>query len=74
MAIGSAFAVIFVKSGNILIPMILHFLYDVIANMAGYVEWNHTPAFDNLYSIFNIMLGVMFIISSIILIVPERKK
>ena len=74
MAIGSAFAVIFVKSGNILIPMILHFLYDVIANMAWYVEWNHTPAFDNLYSIFTIMLGVMFIISIIILIVPERKK
>ena len=47
---------------------------EMIANMAGYVKWNHTPVFDNLYSKFNIMLGVMFIISSIILIVPKRKK
>ncbi len=71
-AIGFAFAVIFVRSGNIVVPMILHFIYDVFAKTAVYVEWEHTPFFDNMNSIFGIMLGIMVVISTVILIAPKK--
>ena len=73
-AIGFAFAVIFVKSGNIVVPMISHFIYDIFARTAPYVEWNHNPVFDNMNSIFGIMLAVMVVISAVILILPEKIK
>ena len=69
-----AFAVIFVRSGNIFVPMILHFIYDIFAKTAVYIEWDHNPVFDNLSSIFTIMLAVMFVISAVILIMPEKNK
>lgn len=72
-AIGFAFAVIFVKSGNIVVPMILHFLYDIIAKTAVYIEWNHNPAFDNLSSIFEIMLAIMAVVSAIILVASKNE-
>ena len=73
-AIGFAFAVIFVRSGNIVVPMILHFIYDVFAKTAVYVEWNNTPVFENLNSIFTIMLAIMVVVSTVILIMPEKNK
>ncbi|MCR5822820.1 MAG: CPBP family intramembrane metalloprotease [Lachnospiraceae bacterium] len=69
-AIGFAFAVIFVKSGNILIPMILHFVYDFFAKTVAYMNWKHTAVFDGLNSVFEIMLAAMFVISAVILILP----
>lgn len=72
-AIGFAFAVIFVKSGNIVVPMIFHFLYDIIAKMTEYIEWNHNPFYDSMCSVFEIMLVIMFIISLVVLILPPRK-
>ena len=73
-AIGFAFAVIFVRSGNIVVPMILHFIYDIIARTAVYIEWDHNPVFDNMNSIFEIMLAIMFVISAVILILTEKKR
>ncbi len=73
-AIGLAFAVIFVCSGNIVIPMLLHFLYDVIANLAPFITWNHTPLFDGLNAIFEIMLAVMSAVSVASLILKNRKR
>ena len=73
-AIGLAFAVIFVCSGNIVIPMLLHFIYDVFANTAAYIEWNHTPLFDDLNSLFSVMLAVMAAISLFILIFYDRRR
>ncbi len=72
--IGFAFAVIFVKSGNIVVPMILHFLYDIIAKMVVFIEWNHNIIYDSANAIFKIMLVILFVISFIILVMPQKQK
>lgn len=73
-AIGFAFAVMFVKSGNIVLPMIFHFLYDVIAVTTPYIEWNHNPFFDNISYIFDYIMIVMFVVSLIMLLVLNDRK
>ena len=72
-AIGFAFAVMFVKSENIVLPMILHFLYDIIAVTAPYIEWDHNPLFDNISYVFEFIIVIMFVISFVMLIVLKEE-
>lgn len=64
---GFIYASIYLYSHNILVPMLLHFIYDIFANGVSFVdEWNKSQLFivlDN-YGYF-FVLGLMFIISII---------
>ena len=70
--IGFAFAVIYLKSGNIVVPMILHFVYDVFANLTPFITWNSSPVFTRLNAAFPTALAVMFVISLVTLLLPEH--
>lgn len=72
--IGFAFAVIYLESGNIVIPMIFHFIYDIFANLnESYVVWNNSDLFIFANSIFEIVLVIMFAVSLIILLVSRTE-
>lgn len=72
--IGFSFAVIYIKSRNIVVPMLLHFIYDIFANLAEFIEWNNSVLFQNMSSLFEITIAVMFIISFIILVRKKNDK
>lgn len=73
-AIGFAFAVMYLKSRNILIPMILHFVYDIFTNMASYIKWSDSTLFANMNSMIDVAIIIMFVISFIMLLMKEKMK
>ena len=70
-AIGFTFAVIYLKSGNIVIPMLLHFIYGIPTNMTSYIEWKDASLLASMNSVLEIALAIMFLVSLVILIIDK---
>ena len=70
---GFVMAVIYMKSKNIILPMILHFVEDVFANLFPYTLINNLPLFENLFTaLWYVNIG-MIIYSVIILFIKDKK-
>ncbi len=65
-------AYVFYKQVPSDLPMLFHFLYDIFANLASFVEWNDSLLFLNVKAWFEIVLAIMFILSLIMLIRKEN--
>ena len=66
--IGFSFAAIYLNTHNLILPMIMHFVFDIFANMAYYMQFNDSPAFNAFYSANEVMIGAMFVISLVMLL------
>lgn len=72
--IGFAFSVMYLKSRNILVPIMLHFIYDVAVNLTMFISSNGLPIVivGVLKSGLEVMYVVMFVLSFISLLKNEN--
>lgn len=73
--LGFTFASVYLHSHNILVPMILHFVYDIFANGINFVaEWNESPFLTIMKNyIFYALMAITFIIALIYVIRDTSK-
>lgn len=70
--IGFAFSVMYLKSRNILVPIMLHFIYDVAVYLAMFISSNGLSIVGVLKSGIEVMYVVMFVLSFISLLKNEN--
>lgn len=51
--------------------MLLHFVYDIPANMTSYIEWKDTSLLASMNSVLEIALAIIFLVSLVILIIDK---
>lgn len=68
--IGFSFAVIYLRSHNILIPMVFHFCYDFFANLAEYVQWKESTV----VTVLNYLFLAVFIFTVLPISIAECVK
>lgn len=72
--IGFAFATIYLNTHNLIFPMIIHFIYDIFANIVDYMEFNDSVIFNIIYSVNGVMIGIMFVVSLAMLLRDNSKE
>lgn len=73
---GFAYAAVYMHSHNILIPMILHFVYDIPANAFAFVsDWNDNAVVAFLFNSYlqYTLLGIVFLWSVVFIIKNDRE-
>lgn len=74
-AFGFTYAVMYLNSRNIVMPMLFHFIYDIIANMNRYVmEWEESAINVALYNQINTVYICMFAVSVVMLLKSEKDR